>query len=233
MRIRIHRNWIRATLLACALIPMRAAEARPTGAVAGRVTLKTKGVFGGASPKSDRSGVVVYLEGVPGAPAAPAKSPAPAVRQRDKAFLPRVLAVTRGSAVEFPNEDKIYHNVFSLSQAGKFDLGLYKSGTSKSVVFDKPGVVDVYCNIHPDMVASIKVLDTTYYATTDREGRFSIPDVPVGTWTIVAWVPGSEARGTVTVAPGGTAQVTSLEVTEGSGAEHHLRKDGTPYGRYQ
>src|SRR5205814_1795792 len=138
---------------------------------------------------------------------------------------------------DFPNDDKIFHNVFSLSKAGKFDLGLYKSGSSRKVVFDRAGEIDVYCNIHPDMVATIKVLDSGYYATTDRQGRFSIEGVPPGTWSIVAWAPRSaEARGTVTVGTGGSAPVdVRLEIVEGASPppSHHARKDGTPYGRYQ
>jgi plastocyanin len=199
--------------------------------VSGRVTVKEQGLVG-PHDKKDASGVLVYLEGVPGPPPMPTQGAA--IRQRDKSFVPRTLVVTRGSAVDFPNDDKIFHNVFSLSKAGKFDLGLYKSGASRKVVFDRAGEVDVYCNIHPDMVATIKVLDEGYYAMTDREGRFRIEGVPAGTFPIVAWEPRSpEARGTVTVGPSGVAEV-HLELVEGQqAASHHLRKDGTPYGRYQ
>jgi len=207
------------------------AQAKPTGAVTGEISVREKGFFGWKN-RSDKSGVVVWIEGVPGAEA-PAKTVGAAVRQRDKTFVPRVVAVTKGSSVEFPNDDKIFHNVFSLSQNSKFDLGLYKSGSSRTVVFDKPGIVDVYCNIHPDMVATIRVLDTSYFAVTDKKGRFRI-EVPPGDYPVMAWAPGSdEVRGRATVAAGGTAEVR-LEVVVGAGAaQHHLRKDGTPYGRYQ
>jgi plastocyanin len=225
------KGWFSTGVLAlAALIGLTApASSGPTGSVAGRVKLTARGVFG-SSDKGDRSGVVVYLEKVP---ARPSRAQTPAIRQRDKTFLPRVTAITTGTTVDFPNEDKIFHNVFSLSQVAKFDLGLYKSGSSKSVRFDRPGVVDVYCNIHPEMTASIKVLDTSYYGVTDAKGDFHIDEVPPGTWPVVGWEPrGGEFRGTVTVAGGSTARV-DFELSEGSAPSHHLRKDGTPYGRYE
>ena len=157
----------------------------------------------------------------------------PKIRQVEKAFVPRVVAIMKGATVEFPNEDKIFHNVFSLSQVAKFDLGLYKSGTSKSVTFDRTGSVDVYCNIHPEMAATIKVVDSGWFAVTEKDGAFKIDGVPPGTYTAVAWLPrGDERRAQVTVKDGQGAQL-SLEVTEASGASRHLRKDGTPYGRYE
>ena len=209
--------------------PVRRVESRPVGAVVGTVTVRRPGLSGAL--RRDHAGVVVLLPGLSGTPA-PLRAPA-VMRQRDKAFLPRVVAVPTGSAVSFPNEDKIFHNVFSLSDAAKFDLGLYKSGTSKTVVFERPGVVQVYCNIHPEMVATIRVVDTPYYAVTDPSGAFRIGDVPPGTHPIVAWLPRSEeGRGTVTVVVGATARI-QLEGVEGSAPARHMRKDGTPYGRYQ
>ncbi len=229
--MRVPAGRLRSLVLATVAVLLPAAEvaSRQTGTVMGRVTLKGRGLFG-TSEKSDRSGVVVYLEHVPGQLAL---ASAPAVHQRDKTFIPRVTAVPVGATVEFPNEDKIFHNVFSLSQAAKFDLGLYKSGASKSVHFDRPGVVDVYCNIHPEMAASIKVLDSSWFAITDEKGNFRIDEVPPGSYPIVGWEPrGGEWRGTVTVGAGAPAQV-NFELAEGSAPTRHLRKDGTPYGRYE
>jgi plastocyanin len=197
----------------------------PTGAVAGAVTILKDG-----EPKADRSWVAVYLENVPGTPPA---SKASAIRQKDLTFLPGVLVVTVGSTVEFPNDDKVFHNVFSVSSAARFDLGLYKSGTKRTVTFKKPGVVDVYCNIHPQMAARIKVLDTAYYAVTGANGAFRIKDVPPGTYPVVAWqAHGEEHRGEVTVTPGGVATL-AISLVEGKPPKRHLRKDGTPYGRYK
>jgi len=202
-----------------------AEPAAPPGAVRGTVAVQMDG-----APKANRSGVLVYLEGVP---SPPPKAEPMAMHQKDLRFLPDFMVVVKGTTVEFPNEDKVFHNVFSVSKAAKFDLGLYKSGTSKSVTFKRSGVIDVYCNIHPQMAAKIKVVDSPHYAMTRADGSFSIKGVPPGTYPIVAWVPfGTEQRGEVTVGSGQTATV-SLRVVETHAPQHHLRKDGTPYGRYQ
>lgn len=202
-------------------------QAAPTaaGAVKGAVTVTVKG-----APRRDLSGVVVYLERVPGPP--PAATTA-VIKQRDKQFDPPLTIVVRGTTVDFPNEDKIFHNVFSVSRPARFDLGLYKSGAKKSVQMKRPGTVDVYCNIHPEMVAKVKVLDNGFYTRTDKSGGFVIDGVPPGEYPIVAWLPsGDEARGRVTITSGATAEI-KLAVTEVKKKTTHTRKDGTPYGRYK
>ena len=197
-----------------------------SGSVAGKITLASEG----GEPKSDMSGVIVYLEGVPGDPP-PAKTNE--IRQKDLTFTPDRMVVVKGSSVEFPNDDKVFHNVFSLSKAKRFDLGLYKSGTSKGVTFNKAGVVDVYCNIHPQMAAKILVVDNKAYAVTAADGTFKIPNVPAGTYPVVAWQPyGNVWRGEVTVQAGKAASVAAT-VVAGTKPQSHTRKDGTPYGRYK
>src|SRR5204862_6159736 len=119
-----------AAALAPSPSPLRSAGPA-AGAVEGAVRVREHGLFG-ASDKSDRSGVVVYLAGVPGEPPARPRAPAE-LRQRERRFLPPVLAVRVGDPVTFPNDDKVFHNVFSLSQPAKFDLGLYKSGETRTV----------------------------------------------------------------------------------------------------
>jgi plastocyanin len=196
-----------------------------TGTVKGAVNVLVKG-----AAKKDRSGVVVYLEGVP---EAPSKSMNATIRQREKQFDPPLTIVVRGTTVDFPNEDKIFHNVFSVSRPARFDLGLYKSGAMKSVEMKRTGTVDVYCNIHPDMIAKVKVVDNGFYTITDKTGAFALDDVPPGEYPIVAWLPsGDEAKGRVTVKAGAVADV-KLDVTEVAKAQAHTRKDGTPYGRYK
>ena len=107
---------------------------------------------------------------------------------QDKAqFDPHVLPIQVGTTVEWPNNDRIYHNVFSYSDARQFDLGLYKSGDSKSVTFDKPGRVDVFCSIHSTMNCIVLVLENPYFAKADGKGRYTIPNVPPGKYKLKAW----------------------------------------------
>jgi plastocyanin len=196
------------------------------GAVAGHVSIT--GADGAA--KKARGGVVVAVLGVPGARPKPMTAE---MKQQDKQFAPQVVIVTRGSTVTFPNEDKIFHNVFSLSPTARFDLGLYKAGTAKSVEMKRAGEVDVYCNIHPEMAAKIKVLDTPYYAVTEPDGAFRIEGVPAGTYDVEAWHAHGDAwKGSITIAAGGDAKL-DLTVTENEKSVDHTRKDGTPYGRYK
>jgi len=215
-------NKLAAATLVVAGFAVDAHAAPSTGEIRGTVTVKGR---------KTSAGVLVYLEGVPGA--APAPTDHAVIRQREKQFDPPVTIVVRGTTVDFPNEDKIFHNVFSVSRPARFDLGLYKSGTTKSVEMKRAGTVDVYCNIHSEMVAKVKVLDNAYYTTTDEHGRFRITGVPAGDVPIVAWLPtGDQVTATVTVRAGEVAEV-KLEVTAVAKRETHTRKDGTPYGRYK
>jgi plastocyanin len=192
----------------------------------GRVVVTKDG-----EPKRDHSSVVVYLRGVPNSLPDTSKL-VHRVYQRNKQFTPAVSVALVGSTVEFPNEDNIFHNVFSLSKPLRFDLGLYKSGASKSVKAKRAGVIDVYCNIHPQMAAKVVVLDTKYHATTEADGKFRIQGVPPGDYELVAWQPrGKEVSRRVSVRPGG--QEHRIELAETGEREKHTRKDGTPYGRYE
>jgi plastocyanin len=136
------------------------------------------------APASERRHVVVYLRDAPRQPVAPMRV---ALRQRDESFVPRVVAVTVGSEVDFPNEDPIYHNVFSLSRAKTFNLGRYPRGETRGVRFDVPGVVKVFCEIHSHMSATVMVFDHPWFATPDDAGRFELARVPVGDRQITAW----------------------------------------------
>src|SRR5256714_10289725 len=129
---------------------------------------------------------LVWLEPASGkaAPRPPAKFQ---MTTRGKTLLPHVLAVPVGSTVEFPNDDPISHNLFSLSSASTFDLGIYRKGAGKSQKFATPGVVNVYCNVHPTMSAVIHVMPTPYYAFADAGGSYAIHDVPAGEYKLVAW----------------------------------------------
>jgi plastocyanin len=131
--------------------------------------------------------VVIYLEGPAGSGAPAGRLPALRMEQRDESFVPHVLPVPRGSTVEFPNSDPIFHNVFSLSRAAAFDLGRYPRGNSRSVRFDEPGVIRVFCHIHSDMSAVILVLENPLFSIPDSSGEYEISGIPPGSYSVIAW----------------------------------------------
>jgi hypothetical protein len=107
--------------------------------------------------------------------------------QRNETFVPHVLAITVGTTVDFPNSDRFYHNVFSLSKIARFDLGRYATGKSKSIKFDRPGIVRVFCDIHSHMNAFILVFNHSFFGVTGPDGRYHIDNVPPGTYNVIAW----------------------------------------------
>lgn len=135
----------------------------------------------------EKSRVVIYLEGAGPSSADPASDTLQQVEQIDRRFSPNLVVVPVGSTVSFPNMDPIFHNIYSLSKAKAFDLGAYDKGETRRVQFSKPGIVDVYCHLHPNMAATIVVTPNRWYAQSDGAGQFRIPDVPPGHYTIVAW----------------------------------------------
>jgi plastocyanin len=135
----------------------------------------------------DRRRSVVYLETAPRAAFDTREEPRARIDQRNERFVPHVLAIVAGTTVDFPNSDLTYHNVFSLSRAQPFDLGRYAAGRSKSVRFDRPGIVRVFCDIHSHMSAFILVFSHRFFAVTDDEGRYRLDNVPPGTYTVIAW----------------------------------------------
>jgi plastocyanin len=150
--------------------------------------------------------VVVFLTGMP--PQANLPLMRAVVRQRDESFEPRVVAITRGSTVDFPNEDPFFHNVFSLSRAASFDLGRYPKGQSRSRVFPKAGLVKLYCDLHSYMSAVIFVFDHPWFAVPDAAGRFVLDEVPAGRHTLMAWHERiGESEVAVIVEPGRTSEV--------------------------
>jgi plastocyanin len=168
-----------------------------------------------ASTIPELRNVVVYLKDVTVRGSLPTTHGA--ITQEHEAFTPRVLPVTRGSSVDFPNADPFFHNVFSLSGAATFDLGRYPQGKTVSRTFSKAGLVKVYCHIHSQMTATILVLDHPYFAVPELDGSFSLPNVPSGRYTIVGWHERvGERTAAVQVEDGGTATVDfSLPVEDG------------------
>jgi plastocyanin len=146
----------------------------------------------GKNVKPRKAGnVVLWLTPVGSSQLMSAASPRPSNRlrltQRNKSFEPHVLVVPVGSVVEFPNRDPFFHNVFSLFDGKRFDLGLYEAGTTRDVVFDKPGVSYIFCNIHSEMSAVVIAVGSPYYAISDPRGRIAIPGVPPGRYTLRIW----------------------------------------------
>ena len=192
----------------------------PSGAIRGRVEIRrtTPPVerrpnvndlgMHTAHETADQRRSVVYLESAP-ARAFPDIEPQRAsMDQRNETFVPHVLAVTVGTTVDFPNSDRVYHNVFSLSNPKRFDLGRYPVGRSRSVRFDRPGIVRVFCEIHSHMSAFILVFNHRYFAVTGADGRYEITRVPAGRYTLVAWHEGliRESRAIVVAEDAGVVE---------------------------
>lgn len=157
----------------------------------------------GEKPASE---AVVWLDAPPDA--APVKRPKAVLDQRNIAFFPHVLAVQVGTKVEFPNHDRVFHNVFSDHDGKKFNLGLYPVGMVKEIPFDQPGLSRVFCNIHPQMSAYVMVVATPYFAVADDAGRFAVRGVRPGNYRYHAWRPGGPVlNGSVTVGPGSVMEV--------------------------
>ena len=151
------------------------------------VTVTGKVMLEGAANTSAAS-IVVWLMPLGAAVASSPVAPMHAVlTQKNKMFEPHLLVVTRGSSVDSPNRDPWFHNVFSLFNGKRFDLGLYEAGTSRTVHFDREGVSFIFCNIHPEMSAVIVVLGSPYFATSDKAGSFTIPEVPPGSYMLHVW----------------------------------------------
>ena len=163
------------------LLPLVLAAAPLAAAtVAGKVILLKKG-----TPLPDASNAVVWIEGVRGGGGA--APPRGQMRSEQKKFAPRIIALRVNGTVDFPNADAIYHNVFSVSGGNRFDLGLYKSGASKDRQFEAPGLVRVYCNIHPQMVGFVMVVDSDFAAVTGPDGSFRFDGIPSRPLVLKVW----------------------------------------------
>ena len=190
------------------------------GAIRGRVELRRAatamerrpGVADLGTPPSrlipDLRRSVVYLDSAPRGAFEPTEGGRAVMDQRNETFVPHVLAITVGTTVDFPNSDKFYHNVFSLSKTKAFDLGRYATGSSRPVRFDRPGIVRVFCDIHSHMNAFILVFSHPFFALTDADGRYRIENVPAGAYSVIAWNEGTASEPkTATVPSGGLAEL--------------------------
>ena len=193
-------------------------DSRP-GAIEGKVKV----------PGGDTSDLYVYVENYRG----PVQRKAVEIKQENKQFIPRVAVVPVGSSVSFPNLDPIFHNVFSNSTKNSFDLGSYRAGDkTRAAVFNSPGVVDIYCNMHQRMSAHVLVVPSKLYARVKPDGSFRLEGVPAGARTIVAWSPSLKPiQHKVDVDGNDTARVAlEMEYTD---QKSHTNKVGQPYGSYK
>jgi plastocyanin len=184
--------WLVALLAWASAAPSLAAQ---SSAVTAEVSVTKPGTAehqrGATGNRTDESQVVVWLTpldaSAPKDPAPGVTAKAPELVQRNKSFEPHVIVVQVGSLIQFPNKDPFFHNIFSMYDGKRFDLGLYEAGTTRSVRFDRPGVSFLFCNIHAEMSAVVIVVDTPYFATSDRTGHLTIPNVPDGKYQMHVW----------------------------------------------
>ena len=167
-------------------------------AIDGRVTVR------GAADNSD---AVIYIDRIPGRTFVPPSAPV-LLDQVNLRFTPHVLPVLAGTSVAFPNSDPVRHNVFSPTTNWKFNLGTYPRGSTKFRTFDKAGAITLLCNVHAEMSAYVIVTETPYFAVSDKEGKFTIPNVPPGSYVLKTW----HAR----------AKPTSVEITAGAAGIRNL-----------
>ena len=211
------------TALAVALGPLPVAGQAGAGRVSGHIAILEKD----NKPSPDLGDAVVYLEG----PGVGARAARLEITISDKAFSPHVLVVPVGSTVAFPNHDPFNHNVFSVSDPNAFDLGLYGRGEGKSVTLKSPGLVRVFCNVHPRMAALVQVMATHHYGQPGADGMFTITGVEPGTYRLHVWHERAPAEVVkdVTVGPQGLADIQITLNARGFRVQPHKNKFGRDY----
>lgn len=198
--------------------PRSAVKPRPPQRVAGTLVGKISGAGGEG---------VVYIDDIAGVSHGVAT-----MSQQSKQFSPHTLVVARGTRVEFPNHDAIFHNVFSVTPDNSFDLGSYRQGASRNVTMTKPGVITVYCNLHPQMIGYILVAPGPLFAQASGDGSFRLSNVPAGHHRVVAWAPNAKlvtAEIDVSDAEPVTVNLTVVRSDPGP----HTNKEGMAYGSYK
>ncbi len=183
----------------------------------------------GKTGRTSPSESVVYFEPARSVPVKPQKK-VMTMATRGKAFEPRVLVVTRGSTVSFPNHDPILHNVFSVSPKNRFDLGFYRNGDSKTWTFESAGLVRVFCNVHYSMAAQIVVLDTPFFTTPDKDGNFRLEGLPAGGGKLRVWHTSARPWSQEIQVPAASPTVIRLQVRRRR-VVPHTNKFGKPYKR--
>jgi plastocyanin len=189
-----------------------------------------------SAEQHEAANVVVWLTPAEGTaqPTALHQAQHPRLVQRNKTFEPHLLVVPVGSVVAFPNHDPFFHNVFSLFEGKRFDLGLYEAGSTRDVHFDKPGISYIFCNIHAEMSAVVVALDTPYYGISDQHGQIVIANVPSGKYTLRIWHESAlpEALRTLTrevTISDATSTLGVLRITEANLPAEHKNLYGQDY----
>src|SRR3954447_19011465 len=178
------RIFLTLVTLVLGIVTPPVASPQETAEVTGSVVVAAR-----TNRPAELDSVVAWLKPLRDADARvvrPSSAP-PRMLQQNRRFEPHLLVIPVGSAVDFPNRDPFFHNVLSMYDGKRFDLGLYEAGKSRSVAFNKPGVSFIFCNIHPEMSATIVAVDTPYYGISDRAGRITIPGVPFGRYQLYVW----------------------------------------------
>jgi plastocyanin len=187
------RSFVRWMIFGCGLMGTALQQLHGQGVeVSGKILMRASVQTAGKKPKDPPSAanVVVWLAPLKSGAVTsvmPARQTTYRLVQKDKMFTPHLLVVPTGSQVEFPNQDPFFHNVFSLFNGKRFDLGLYESGTSRSVRFDREGVSYIFCNIHPEMGAIVLALNTPYYGISGENGVIALHNVPPGSYRLNVW----------------------------------------------
>lgn len=215
-------------LLALALAPLSVAE-EPAASIHLRFGLPQ-------NAKAHPVPAVVWLVPEPGTPPAPFASHGPyTLLQKNRTFIPHLQVVPIGSAVQFPNEDPYFHNVFSMYAGKRFDLGLYEAGATKSVTFSREGVSYIFCNIHPEMSAVVVALSSSLYGIADAANSVSIRNIPPGDYSVHIWVEGvpesilqDQTRRVHLAGHAVELGMIALPLAAGSGSSHP-NKFGKPY----
>jgi len=196
-----------------------------TTLLSGKVTLNTDSI---KEKEVEIKSTVVYFQ-PKGKVEKPLKKENYKIASQNKRFVPSVLAIQKGSSVTFPNMDRILHNVFSVSNVQKFDLGLYSAGKEKTVTFDNPGIIYVHCNVHHSMQADLLVLDTPYYTYVDNNGNFSLPDLPSDSGELYFWHPRAKLEKIVINESSNKSSINKTIDIVRKKIPKHLNKFGAPY----
>jgi plastocyanin len=230
-----NRNWnaARCFALVTILALLACAAVAQTATVTGQVVVK----HSNKKPRhsSENENVAVWLTPLDDGGTRPVTSRRHRMTQKDKQFHPHVLAVPVGTAVEFPNQDPWFHNVFSLYKGERFDLGLYEGGGQRTVRFERPGVSFIFCNIHPEMNAYVLALETPYFAISNARGQITIPEVAPGRYRLEIWYERAESaelarisKNVAVVAP--DTALGTMEIQESSRmVPAHTDKHGRAY----